>query len=173
MLDRVADDWVEDGRVKDDRVKEDRVDDERVDDERVDDERRKFIRHPVDVPIQIAMQSSEASQYLSMSDIGEGGVAFFTNVAFENGVVLKITVPHVQPPFEALCVVCWRKISGGNFEVGVKFLDEGSRFRARMVEQVCHIEGYRKQAAQAGRALSSEQSAQEWISKYAADFGGR
>ncbi|MDQ6990848.1 MAG: PilZ domain-containing protein [Mariprofundaceae bacterium] len=138
-----------------------------------DDERRAFIRHPVDVPIHIALQSSEELQHISMSDVGEGGVAFFTNVAFDDGMVLKITVPHVQPPFEAACVVCWRKISGEQFEVGVKFLDESSRFRARMVEQVCHIEGYRKQAAEQGRILSGEESAQEWIGKYAAHFGGR
>ncbi len=137
------------------------------------DERREFIRHPVDVPIHIALQSDDALQYISMSDVGEGGVAFLTNVAFENGVVLKVTVPHINPPFEASCIVCWRKIAGDQFEVGVKFLDANSRFRVRMVEQVCHIEGYRKQAAKEGRVLSCEESAQEWIGKYAADFGGR
>jgi len=139
----------------------------------MEDERRRFIRHPVDAPIQISPQSSDVLQHISMSDVGEGGVAFITNIAFENGVVLKIMVPHVHPPFEASCIVCWRKICGDQFEVGVKFLDEGSRFRVRMVEQVCHIENYRKQAAAEGRILSGEESAQEWIGKYAADFGGR
>jgi len=108
-----------------------------------------------------------------MSDVGVGGIAFFTNVAFDNGVVLKITVPHVDPPFEAECIVCWRRLSGENFEVGVKFLDAESRFRVRMVEQVCHIEDYRRRELQAGRVLSNEESALEWIGKYAADFGGR
>ncbi|MFQ5518994.1 MAG: PilZ domain-containing protein [Mariprofundus sp.] len=133
-------------------------------------ERRQFIRHPVNVPIQISPQSDDELQHISMSDVGEGGIAFLTNVAFENGVVLRIAVP---PQFEASCIVCWRRLVGDQFEVGVKFLDEESRFRVRMVEQVCHIEDYRKQAAKEGRALSAQESAQEWISKYAADFGGR
>jgi len=134
-------------------------------------ERRAFIRHPVDVPIHVFLQSEEALKYLSMSDVGEGGVAFQTNVAFEDGTILRVNVPHVQPPFEAACVVCWRQVKDDGFEIGVKFLDEDSRFRARMVEQVCHIEGYRQKAIKEGRYLSAEESACEWISQYAADFG--
>lgn len=137
------------------------------------DERREFIRHPVNVPIHVFPQSDAALEYLSMSDVGEGGVAFQTNVAFESGTILKVNVPHVQPPFEAACVVCWQRILGNGFEIGVRFLDEDSRFRARMVEQVCHIENYRQQQQKQGRDLTAEQSAQEWIQMHAADFGGR
>ncbi len=136
------------------------------------DERREYIRHPVNVPIHVFLQSDKKLKYFSMSDVGEGGVAFQTNVAFEDGTILKVNVPHVQPPFEAACVVCWRQVKDDGFEIGVKFLDEDSRFRARMVEQVCHIEGYRQTAIKEGRSLSAQEAACEWISLYAADFGG-
>jgi len=136
-------------------------------------ERREFIRHPVNVPIHVHLQSDAALAYLSMSDVGEGGIAFQTNVAFESGTILKVNVPHVQPPFEAACVVCWQRILGDGFEIGVRFLDEDSRFRARMVEQVCHIENYRQKAKDEGRDLTAEESAVEWISQHAANFGGR
>jgi len=134
-------------------------------------ERRAFIRHPVDVPIQISPQDDTSIQDISMSDIGEGGVAFYTNVAFKNGAVLSIKISHVQPPFEALCVVCWQTEAKGILEVGVRFLDAQSQFHARMVEQVCHIEDYRKKNEEEGRVLSSEEAAHEWIAEYAADFG--
>lgn len=134
-------------------------------------ERRAFIRHPVDVPIQIRPQEDVAIQEISMSDVGEGGVAFYTNVAFKNGAILSIKIAHVTPPFEALCVICWQKEVENIFEVGVRFLDAQSQFRARMVEQVCHIEDYRKKNEQEGRVLSSEEAAREWIAEYAADFG--
>jgi hypothetical protein len=46
-----------------------------------------------------------------------------------------------------------------------------------MVEQVCHIETYRRTVAGTeGRELSAEQAALEWIAKFAASFpdpGGR
>jgi len=134
-------------------------------------ERRKFIRHPVDVAIHISPQSADVLEDISMSDIGEGGISFYTNVIFEQGSALSIKIPHVRPPFEALCVVCWQKDKGKKFEVGVHFIDEDSRFRARMVEQVCHIEDYRRKAIEEGRSLSSQEAAIEWIGKFATDFG--
>jgi len=134
-------------------------------------ERRKFIRHPVDVAIHISPQSADVLEDISMSDIGEGGISFYTNVIFEQGSALSIKIPHVRPPFEALCVVCWQKDKGKKFEVGVHFIDEDSRFRARMVEQVCHIEDYRRKTIEEGRSLSSQEAAIEWIGKFATDFG--
>jgi len=134
-------------------------------------ERRQFIRHPVDVAIHISPQSTDVLEDISMSDIGEGGISFYTNVIFEQGSALSIKIPHVRPPFEALCVVCWQKDKGKKFEVGVHFIDEDSRFRARMVEQVCYIEDYRRKAIEEGRSLSSQEAAIEWIGKFATDFG--
>jgi hypothetical protein len=125
----------------------------------------------VDVAIHISPQSADVLEDISMSDIGEGGISFYTNVIFEQGSALSIKIPHVRPPFEALCVVCWQKDKGKKFEVGVHFIDEDSRFRARMVEQVCHIEDYRRKAIEEGRSLSSQEAAIEWIGKFATDFG--
>ena len=40
-----------------------------------------------------------------------------------------------------------------------------------MIEQICHIEHYRKEVERLeGRALSAHEAAGEWISKYAGDF---
>ena len=40
-----------------------------------------------------------------------------------------------------------------------------------MIEQVCHIEHYRKEVMlREGRELSAQEAAREWISKYAGDF---
>jgi hypothetical protein len=40
-----------------------------------------------------------------------------------------------------------------------------------MIEQICHIEHYRKEVKLVeGRELSSEEAADEWITRYAGDF---
>ncbi|MEQ8937648.1 MAG: PilZ domain-containing protein, partial [Gammaproteobacteria bacterium] len=54
----------------------------------------------------------------------------------------------------------------------IEFLTSKQKmFLLRMVEQLCHIEHYRNEIARVeGRELSSEQAAQEWISKYAESF---
>jgi hypothetical protein len=41
----------------------------------------------------------------------------------------------------------------------------------RMVEQVCHIEQYKKELFEdEGRALTGEQAAMEWIKRFAEGF---
>ena len=134
-------------------------------------ERRAFLRHPANAPIQIFPQ--QQVNHMPMTDISHGGLAFKSDVFLEEGTVLKICIPHVNPPFEASCIVRWqRKLDDDNgFEIGVMFLDEQTRFRLRMVEQVCHIMQYRQQLQEQGRELSFQQAASEWIDAHAADFG--
>jgi hypothetical protein len=47
---------------------------------------------------------------------------------------------------------------------------ESEAFRARMVEQICHIERYHRQQLSDGRFVSEEEAAIEWIAKYAGQF---
>jgi len=55
--------------------------------------------------------------------------------------------------------------------VGVEFLDQDILFRLRMVEQICHIEQYRRTVRESqGRVLSSQEAAIEWIERYAEAF---
>lgn len=134
-------------------------------------ERRKFIRHPVEIPIQVFPQALQPGEHVPMSDISSGGISFLTSVFFENGARLKVCIPGVDPPFEAIGVVCWHRRLGDKLEVGLMFMDEDTVFRMRMVEQVCQIEKYREQLQTDGHAVSFQKAAGKWIEKYAADFG--
>jgi len=134
------------------------------------DERRAFLRHPASAPIQVFPQ--QQSMDIPMTDISHGGLAFKSNVLLDEGTVLKICIPHVSPPFEASCIVRWRrKLDDATFEIGVMFLDEQTRFRLRMVEQVCYIMQYQQQMAVNGHELSFEEAAQQWIKANAKGFG--
>ncbi|HEU0077282.1 MAG TPA: hypothetical protein VFQ76_06510, partial [Longimicrobiaceae bacterium] len=60
---------------------------------------------------------------------------------------------------------------GDHFCIGVQFLDAGDAFRARMVEQVCSIDRYRRQVREReGRELTGQEAAEEWIRDHAARF---
>ena len=51
------------------------------------------------------------------------------------------------------------------------FLDAEDAFRARMVEQLCHIEDYRRSVHRTeGRDIGIDEAAVEWIDKFAAEF---
>ena len=86
---------------------------------------------------------------------------------------MDIRIPFVQPPFDVEARVAWCRPREDGFLLGVEFLNRDDAFTTRMVEQVCHIENYKKAAYRAeGRRLSAEEAAREWISKYAAQFPG-
>lgn len=135
---------------------------------------RQYIRHPVDVPIEIRTSQRAPVAELQVSDISVGGLAVRSDEPMPAGSLIEIRIPYVQPAFEARARVAWcHPGRDGGHELGVAFLDAEDAFLARMVEQVCYIEDYRASVArEEGRSLSSEDAAREWIAKFAASFPG-
>jgi c-di-GMP-binding flagellar brake protein YcgR len=133
---------------------------------------RQFIRHPVDVPVEIGIAAADSPLAFRTHDISAGGLAFHSNVAIAPGVDVAIRIAYVQPAFEAHARVAWcHPHCESGFELGVTFLDADDAFRARMVEQVCHIEDYRMSVYRRdGRRLTAQEAATEWIEQYAAQF---
>jgi hypothetical protein len=133
---------------------------------------RQFIRHPVDVPIEIDTDESGPPSALHTHDISRGGLAFRCDFEVMPGSHVEVRIPYVKPAFEARARVVWcRPHDATSYELGVTFLDAEDAFLARMVEQVCHIEDYRQSVYRSeGRELSSEEAAMEWIEKYASEF---
>jgi hypothetical protein len=132
---------------------------------------RNYIRHPADVPIHLRVQQAGAAGAERIRNIGVGGLCCTSRVGLAQGVLVRVRIPVREPPFESEGMVVWCRRSNGDFEVGIQFLGQEDAFRARMVEQVCHIEHYRRRVREReGRELSPEQAAREWIEKYAAEF---
>ena len=102
-----------------------------------------------------------------------GGLCFRSKRYLEAGTKISIKIPLTTPVFEGMGVVAWCQPKAEQYEVGVQFIDEKTGFRARMVEQVCHIEHYKCEIREKeGRELTGEEAAIEWIRKYARDFPG-
>ncbi len=133
---------------------------------------RQFIRHPVDVPVEIGTRSADPPSATHTHDISVGGLALRSNRPIAPGSHVDIRIAYVQPEFFAQARVAWcRPHEELGFEVGVTFLDAEDAFRARMVEQICHIEDYRQSIYRLeGRPLSPQEAAAEWIAQYAEEF---
>lgn len=129
---------------------------------------RRYIRHPSDIPIRFG---TEGSAVRSLRDVGYGGLCFVSPQGLAPGQVLRLSIDKVVPPFHTRGRVSWCQPEADHYLVGVEFLDQEAAYRARMVEQVCHIEHYRREVwRREGRRLSAEQAAGEWIDRHAADF---
>lgn len=131
--------------------------------------KRQYIRHPAAIPIVFNINDKTAA--IQTQDIGDGGLCFISHQSINAGVHIKISIPMCNPQFEANGIVRWCKHNGDMFLIGVAFQQESVLFAIRMVEQVCHIEHYRKKIlADSGIKLSTEQAAREWIEHYASEF---
>ena len=133
---------------------------------------RQFIRHPSDVPIEI--QSAPDNDYVQRctKNVSFGGLAFSSDAAVEPETIIALRFPCLKPAFEVPAArVAWCENDGSQYAIGVQFLNCEEAFRVRVIEQICHIESYRREVAQReGRVLTSEEAALEWISRFASTF---
>ena len=134
-------------------------------------ERRKYLRHMLDIPIEIQMDAVAASEEEYMIDISAGGLSFKSKVELQKGKKIHIKIPLIRPIFEAEGEVVWCRKNNDHYDIGIRFTQNIDIFRMRMVEQVCHIERYKEDVkSKEGRVLSGTQAALEWIQKYASKF---
>ena len=132
---------------------------------------RSFIRHPCDIAIEFSEDTATYPRRERLNNISQGGLAFSAARPQRCGHILWLRIPDVHPPFEAPARVSWCNPVGEGYEIGVEFVMPDDEYRARMVEQVCYIEHYKRRVRdREGRVLTGEQAAREWIEKYAARF---
>lgn len=132
---------------------------------------RSFNRHSSAIPIDFQLEQLVQAGSEHLENIGQGGLSFHSKVRIEPGATIRVKIPLIKPIFQALGEVVWCEREGDIFLIGVRFLDQDDAFRARMVEQICHIEQYKKAVLKAeGRHLNSEEAALEWINKFAMRF---
>lgn len=132
---------------------------------------RTYMRHPSDVPLDLRLRTAADAHSECLNDVSCGGLSFTCAVSLNAGDLVEIRIPVVNPPFEALGRVAWCRRTADQYLVGVAFLDQDDLYRARMVEQICCIERYKKEIYEReGRELDGQQAALEWIDKYAEDF---
>ena len=134
---------------------------------------RQFIRHPTDIPIQYDHPDVSVNHDEPLNDIGEGGLSFRSCRYLEPGSDITVRIPVHHQAFEGKGTIVWSRKRPNEecWDIGVRFEDEASEYRLRMIEQVCYIEHYRKEALEKeGRDLSSAEAAAEWVKKYAGNF---
>ncbi len=132
---------------------------------------REFIRHPTDIPIEYEIIGGSAPEHGVTVNVGQGGLCFPTRECVEPGTRIRLQIPLLDPVFATFGTVVWSHETETSPQVGVEFDDPQSAFNVRMIEQICHIEQYRRDVlATEGRAMTSERAAREWIALYAEDF---
>ncbi len=137
---------------------------------------RQFIRHASEVPIEYCVTTEPPHCNLDVvNNVSQGGLSFHSENYIEPDQWLHLYIPIHENYFETDAKVCWCEKTHDSdktqYNIGVRFCNKDEAFSARMVEQVCYIEEYKKKVREKeGRQLSSDQAAAEWIEKYAETF---
>lgn len=135
------------------------------------DTRRRFLRHLAEIPIEICCSDSTLINIKNTHDISYGGLSFKSDKPLAVKQKVNLAIRVTQPCFEEDAFVAWCRKNQSCYEIGIEFIEEDAIFRIRMVEQVCHIEKYRKEMQEIhGRKLTPQEAALEWINEYAGDF---
>jgi hypothetical protein len=136
---------------------------------------RKFIRHPSGVPIQVTLDFAEDENDetvdQTITNVSLGGLAFISQQPIELLERVRICIPVLKEDNYLVGNVVWCEKVGSGYEIGIEFEKSKDVFRLRMIEQICHIEHYRKEIEKSeGRELNAQEAAKEWISKFAGEF---
>ena len=134
---------------------------------------RKFIRHPSDVPIQVILDRVEDDTVddTTLTNVSLGGLSFISSRKLDIFDRVRVCIPILERDNFLTGLVVWCEKTDSGYEVGLEFESSQEIYRLRMIEQICHIEHYRREVESVqGRKLTTEEAAIEWISKYASDF---
>lgn len=132
---------------------------------------RHYTRYKANLPISVTFIRSRGSLAERLKDVSVSGLCVTLSKDPGIGSQLLISIPYLTPPFQTEVEVVWSIAEPGHYNVGLRLLNQDDLFSVRMVEQVCHIEHYRRQLLEKeGRQLTAEQAAREWIDKYSAAF---
>jgi len=137
--------------------------------------RRHYIRHPSSLPIACRpVGVSPESASTGLCNVSVGGLSFLSDRRYGKGEELELTFPSLRHTEPLRGIVVWMQDVGvrdsGRYAYGVQFSNPDMHFRARLVEQLCHIETYRLTLMKQGRVLTPHEAAAEWVSKYASRF---
>jgi PilZ domain len=130
---------------------------------------RVYVRHPSEFPIELRREG-ESTARERLRDVSTGGLCCRSSSELVPGEVVRIHIPVGTPGFDVEGRVAWCRQDEQGYRVGIEFTSEVEAFRARMVEQVCHIERYHRQLLESGRAATEEEAGAEWIAKFAQHF---
>ena len=129
-----------------------------------------FIHHPGDFPL--SWRRIKKSKYLAQDETpGNLGLVFDSDKYIKPGTILELNITLRGETQHFVGQVILVRNLEEHFEIGVWLSTREDAARARIVEQICHIESYLKQKRhREGPFISKERVTQEWITRFASRF---
>lgn len=131
----------------------------------------RLFRHPSDIPVKLIRRKQGTLPQHWLHSASRSGLACYALRSYRFGCSVELQIPVLGEQARYPGVVIWCRKAQQGYLTGVVFLDEETQFRARMTEQICQIEHYRRQREkELGECLPIESVAKEWVTRHAAEF---
>ncbi len=108
-------------------------------------EKRKYIRHPAKISLEYRIFGEQEIKTETTKDISFGGICFRGQDYIEPGTTLKLKFPSVHTNYEVAGQVVWCSQKKDHVEMGLQFLDENEAYRARLIEEICHLKSVQEE----------------------------
>jgi hypothetical protein len=132
---------------------------------------RRYIRHPFQIPIRFHPVEKEGEKSIKTKNMSTYGICFSSEEYLAPDTFIELFIPSINPDIKMRGRVVWSEKKSARYDIGIEFVDKNDEYRARMIEQVCHIKDYKDNAhKKSGRHLTDAEAAEEWIKKHANDF---
>ncbi len=141
-------------------------------------ESRRFIRHPLCMPLSYKVlvsgaQEGEGVVRTETMNISLGGLLFSSreSVAAETGIEIRMPFEDKVFNVEAKVVRCVNNAETNLYDIAVTFLKIQEAFKVKMIEQIYLIAEYRDLLSlQLGKEISLEEASRKWIKRYSERF---
>jgi hypothetical protein len=110
-----------------------------------DNEKRKFVRHPAEIPIEYELAGTVSESTHMTKNISFGGLCFQSPVNLEKETIIELRFTSLNPDFRIKGRIAWSAQKGDHYDVGVEFLDQGDARLAKIIEEIIHIKNFQKQ----------------------------
>jgi len=130
-----------------------------------------FIKHPDDQPISLRRLKEPAYNFNAQRYRIAGGVRFSVKESVKPGTFIEIETSIQGRMVSFQGRVIWiKELSDQSKQLGLVFDNAEEAYRARMIEQLCHIEHYLRSQNAEGRTLNARHAANEWINQFSPHF---
>jgi c-di-GMP-binding flagellar brake protein YcgR len=141
-------------------------------------ERRRFIRHPLSLPlaykiISAVKKSGPEDSESQTSNISLGGLLFPAKKPVKKNAFVLISMPFEGKTFniKAKVLRCNFNSETRLYDIGVKFFRLHEAFKVKMIEQIYLITEYRDLLSlQTGKEVSLEEASRKWVKRYSERF---
>jgi len=141
-------------------------------------ERRRFIRHPISLPLAYRIIKSKVSlacedMLAETKNISVGGLSFPAKKPVKADSMIAISMPFEDKVFniKARVVRCDNNPETKLYDIAVNFFRLHEAFKVKMIEQIYLIAEYRDLLIlQSGKDVSLEEASRRWVKRFSKRF---